>query len=107
MEKEEIGISMCGHRIVVMQCIMNGKACRAFSFEKESADAKSEDIMFFSAADVKSHVRSEIKAMRIKYLMMNNIERECTEGRTLKENVDEMERMSTRISSINNIIVFP
>lgn len=107
MEKEEIGISMCGHKVVVTQCVMNGKACRAFSFEKENVDAKSEDIMFFSAADVKSHVRSEIKAMRTKYLMMNNTERESADGMALKENVDEMEGVSIRISSINNIIVFP
>ena len=107
MEKEKIGMSMCGHRIVVMQCVINGKACRAFSFEKANGRAKSEDVMFFSAADVKSHVKSEIKAMRIKYLMMNNTERESADGIALKEKVDEMERMSTRISSINNIIVLP
>lgn len=105
MEKEEIGISMCGHKVIVTQCVMNGKACRAFSFEKESVGAKSEDVMFFSAADVKSYVKSEIKAMRIKYMMMDNTERESTDGIALKENINEMERVSIRISSINNIIV--
>lgn len=107
MEKEEIGISMCGHKIIVTPCVINGKACRAFSFEKENAGAKPEDVMFFSAMDVKSHIRSEIKSMRIKYMMMDATGRESDDGVVLKEHIDKMEKVSARISSINNIIVLP